>query len=301
MKDDKNWPLVLKEEAEVDFDICVFHANCADGFGAACVVKNQFPDSKMIFHPGHHGEKPPSAKGKRVLIVDFSYKRDRLIELAAESKSVLILDHHKSAEADLVDLPKNVTVVFDMTKSGALLTWDYFNPKEEAPILIQYISDRDIWEFKLPNSAEVAAALFSYEYEFDIWMDFIFKGGQGKVDELMKDGQILVKKQTKDIHELIKKAGHKLTVNGTEVPALNCPYFFSSEAGNIMAQNEPFAVCYMLTGSTIQFSVRSTDEGEDGSLVAALYGGGGHRNASGFQLPLTPDWKDVLAAEVKSK
>ncbi|WP_224794071.1 DHHA1 domain-containing protein [Pseudomonas fluorescens] len=33
------------------------------------------------------------------------------------------------------------------------------------------------------------------------------------------------------------------------------------------------------------FSLRSTDEGMDVSEVASQYGGGGHRNASGFRVP----------------
>ncbi|WP_277343388.1 DHHA1 domain-containing protein [Pseudomonas viridiflava] len=31
--------------------------------------------------------------------------------------------------------------------------------------------------------------------------------------------------------------------------------------------------------------MRSTDEGLDVSEIAKLYGGGGHRNASGFRVP----------------
>jgi nanoRNase/pAp phosphatase (c-di-AMP/oligoRNAs hydrolase) len=33
---------------------------------------------------------------------------------------------------------------------------------------------------------------------------------------------------------------------------------------------------------TVSFSLRSSDDGEDVAEVAKQYGGGGHRNASGF-------------------
>jgi uncharacterized protein len=37
------------------------------------------------------------------------------------------------------------------------------------------------------------------------------------------------------------------------------------------------------------FSLRSSDAGVDVLEIAKRYGGGGHRNAAGFQMPI--DWK----------
>lgn len=52
-----------------------------------------------------------------------------------------------------------------------------------------------------------------------------------------------------------------------------------------MAKGEPFAVTYYDGPSHRHYSLRSTDAGLDVSLIAKAYGGGGHRNASGFRLP----------------
>jgi oligoribonuclease NrnB/cAMP/cGMP phosphodiesterase (DHH superfamily) len=62
----------------------------------------------------------------------------------------------------------------------------------------------------------------------------------------------------------------------------NLPYTMSSDAGHEMAKGKPFAACYWDTPKGRVFSLRSTDEGADVSEVAKQYGGGGHRNASGF-------------------
>ena len=81
-------------------DICIYHGNCADGFGAAWAVWKRFGDA-VEFVPGVYGQEPPAVGGKHVLMVDFSYKRSVLGRMACSAASIVILDHHKTAEADL--------------------------------------------------------------------------------------------------------------------------------------------------------------------------------------------------------
>jgi uncharacterized protein len=76
-----------------------------------------------------------------------------------------------------------------------------------------------------------------------------------------------------------------MVIGGFDVPVANLPYTLSSDAGHLMAQNEPFAACYWDTPDGRVFSLRSSDAGQDVSAVAKSYGGGGHRNAAGFQVP----------------
>jgi len=265
--------------------LCIYHGNCADGFTAAWVVSKALPDAE--FYEGHYGSPPPDCTGRDVLMVDFSYKRPVLLEIAAQAKSVLILDHHKSAQADLVDLPSNVTAIFDMGRSGARMTWDYFLDMEgNAPSkLIQHVEDRDLWRFKNENTRAFQANLFSYEYTFANW-DAIGKicSDAAEYQRFVAEGEAIERKHFKDVRELIAAAAMRGTIGGIDVPVLNAPYFYSSDAGHIMAQGEPFAACYWDTPKGRVYSLRSSDEGMDVSEIAVAYGGGGHRNAAGFTL-----------------
>ena len=81
--------------------MCIYHGNCADGFGAAWVVRKAL--GEIDFHPGKYQEPPPDVTGKDVVMVDFSYKRPVLLEMAEKANSILILDHHKTAAEDLLD------------------------------------------------------------------------------------------------------------------------------------------------------------------------------------------------------
>lgn len=274
-----------------NIDIVIFHGHCADGFGAAIVAKKHYPNA--IFHPGFHGDNPPeNIEGKDILIADFSYKRNVLIQMASKAKSILILDHHKSAEADLKDLPcENVTTIFDMNRSGAMITWDYLNPGLEAPMIIKHIQDRDLWRFAIEGTKEISAALFSYEYDLDAWTAFI---DFDLSEMLIAEGRTLVRKQDKDVKEMISKYGHEMEIYGQRVPAMNTSYFYSSDVGSEMAKGKPFAACYFMDSNWVYFSLRSNNEGMDVSVIASYYGGGGHRNASGFKISRTgPEWKQM--------
>jgi hypothetical protein len=107
--------------------LCIYHHGCIDGFAAAWAVRKHYGDGEVDFHPGIYGEAPPDVTGRVVILVDFSYKRPVLLQMCAQAACVLILDHHKSAAADLVDLPDNAVTVFDMDRAGAMLAWDYFH------------------------------------------------------------------------------------------------------------------------------------------------------------------------------
>src|SRR5271168_4499839 len=147
--------------------LCIYHGNCADGFGAAWVVREALGD--VDFHPGVYSEPPPNVAGREVYIVDFSYKRPVLLEMAKVAEGITVLDHHKTAADDLKMLPANVDSVFDMEHSGAILAWDYWFADKPSPLLLRHIEDRDLWRFLLPGTREIQANVFSYPYDFAVW------------------------------------------------------------------------------------------------------------------------------------
>lgn len=283
--------------------LCIYHGNCADGFGAAWAVRHALGDD-VEFLAGHYGHDAPDVTGRDVILVDFSYKLDVLHELSFTANSILILDHHKSAQEDLIGLEvvkeklgydgffnelgpfcvsQNkplVGALFDMERSGAMLAWDFFHD-EPAPDLIKHIQDRDLWRFELPGTKEIQAAVFSYPYDFAIWDELIL---ERSTESLYKEGVALMRKHMKDVNELIRSAAHRTVIAGYDVPLLNAPYFFSSEAGNIMSKDEPFAACYYETSKGRTYSLRSQVSGVDVSVIAGLFGGGGHKNAAGFRI-----------------
>lgn len=274
--------------------LCIYHANCADGFGAAWVVRQALGAENVEFHAGHYGKPAPDVEGRDVIIVDFSYPYELLVLLGHQARSILIIDHHKTAAEALAQLPtapscfaewapstQRVGTVFDMNRSGAGLTWDYFNPGQHRPALINHIEDRDLWRFKLEGTREIQANLFSYPYDFEVWDALM----NTPTSQLLAAGKAIERKHHKDVAELVAGSKRRMVIAGFDVPVANLPYIHSSDAGHLMAIGEPFAACYQDTSEHRYFSLRSHDQGLDVGEIAKRYGGGGHRNAAGFKVP----------------
>ena len=258
--------------------LCIYHGNCADGFSGAWVVRKALGD--VEFHAGVYQNPPPDVTGKDVVLVDFSYKRQEMESIVDRAASVLVLDHHKTAEEDLRGLT-GATVVFDMERCGSMIAWDFYFPRDPVPPLLNHIQDRDLWRFALRKTREIQASVFAYEYRFDVW-DFLMSAD---LDLLASEGEAIERKHFKDIRELTQVVTRDMTIGGHSVPVANLPYTLTSDAGHLLAKDKPFAGCYWDTPEGRVFSLRSTETGMDVSEIAKQYGGGGHKHASGFRVP----------------
>lgn len=276
--------------------LCIYHGNCADGFASAWVVRRRFGEGNVDFHAGVYGQEPPDVTGRDVVIVDFSYRYAALDTMAGTAKRILVLDHHKTAAEDLARVPiafddwenhrdgekEPIVAIFDMNRSGAMITWDFFFPGESAPRLLHHIQDRDLWLFNLDGTREIQATVFSFPYDFAVWDRLM----DTPVDQLIGEGRAIERKHHKDIAELVGVSKRRMKIGGHDVPVANLPYTLSSDAGHLMAKGEPFAACYMDNPNGRVFSLRAAPGGVDVSIIAKGYGGGGHKAASGFTVPI---------------
>jgi uncharacterized protein len=269
--------------------LCIYHGFCADGFTAAWVVWKWHGAGQVEFHAATHGESPPEVGDREVYLVDFSYPRPTIEAMARHARTLTVIDHHVTAAQELEGLIRHdgvVDGVFDLEKSGCLLTWEWFFRDKPPPAALLAVNDRDLWRFERPWTREIALALTSYPYDFATWETLM---GNDRLDALRQEGVTLERKQQKDIAETIAAGRHLITIAGHTVPACNVPSPWASDAGHLLAQGHPFAACFWIDGAQIAFSLRSTPDGLDVSEIAQQFGGGGHRHAAGFKLPWTAD------------
>lgn len=251
----------------------IYHAHCDDGFGAAWSAWKRLGDA-AAYLPANHGDPPPELPAEAVLaMVDFSYPRPLIDQLASHLKGMVILDHHVTAQSDLSGLE---FAVFDMERSGAHLSWNFFHADQPLPELLAYIEDKDLWRFRLPQSKEVTAALRSYPMDFQLWDSLT-------VENLKAEGISLLR------HELQVVKAHCSRMRweslaGYRVPVVNATDYRSEIANCLccMHKDAPFAAAYFDTAEGFRsWSLRSVGEFSVAD-VAKKYGGGGHRNAAGF-------------------
>ena len=258
--------------------LVIYHDGCADGFGAAWVCHVLFEDPTTTYLPAKYGDRPPNVKGLDVIIVDFSYPRVVLEQLHAEANSLLVLDHHQTAQADLAGLDY---AVFDMTRSGAALAWDYFHSFRVGvrPPLVDYVQDRDLWRWRLQWSREVSAWLATVPKTFKDWgaANVMLCNSLGFVDFA---GKALLRAQ--DQVKAAKRARLVWAADGSEVPCVNASDVDLSELLNRLAQDKPFAIgWWQREDGMFVYSLRSVGD-YDVSAYAKRFGGGGHKHAAGF-------------------
>lgn len=278
--------------------LVIYHGTgCLDGFGSAyaayCFFKKEQGVDAEYLAVAHGDVLNLEVGGRDIYIVDFSFKRDVLSGLCDKANKVVVLDHHESAQKELEgldDLYSNLTVVFDMARSGAVITWEYFHQVPVPPLLAN-IQDRDLWQFRIPDSKHVNAALMSYPYEFELWDQFANCNDHLKT--LIIEGRAINRFRDKMI-ETYKKKVIFGKIAGFTVPIVSCPNVITSELLSELAIGHPFAASYSDKGDKRGWSLRSTKEGENVASIAAAFGGGGHPNAAGFGVSITGQTFEVL-------
>lgn len=255
----------------------LYHGGCTDGFTAAWAAWKRLGNTVAYIPVSYDGKMPEIPDNSVVYLLDFSYNRERLLKMKEKMLKVVVLDHHKTAEAELKDIEG---CNFDMNRSGAMMSWDYFHPGIKAPDLVSYVQDRDLWQHKLKDSEEVSAAINSYTFDFGIWNLMAAK----PISELVDIGVHVLRAKDIQVDRMCDQVLW-VKIGKYSVPASNATTHMSEVAHKLldMYPDAAFAANYRLMGSAqVVWSLRSRKNTVDVSEVAKQYGGGGHREASGF-------------------
>ena len=260
-------------------DLVIYHANCSDGMGAAWSAWQLLGD-RADYYAASHGDPPPDVKGRRVAILDFSYSNPVIKQMIKDAEAFVIIDHHKSAMVELHDI---TSAVFDMNHSGAMLAWKFFHPGKEPPQLIKYIEDRDLWKWELPYSKEFSAAFDMVPWDFEEYSKFV---DDSAIDDAKERGAYILAYSKSVVSKIVKNAS-KRKLGGKDVLVVNSPHWMS-EIGNSLGPKCDFALIWYWDHENQQckVSLRAHHDDEDVSEIAKRFGGGGHRKAAGFALPI---------------
>lgn len=277
--------------------VVVYHAHCVDGFGAAFAAWCALGNSAEYLPVSYSEPMPEIPDGARVYIVDFSWPfdheaREQLLALAARCE-LTVLDHHKTAREALEGLD---FAHFDMSKSGAVLAWEYFQnvePAEDAygvrgpvPQLLLYIQDRDLWKWELPNSREFSAGLSLVKREFDRWLAIIAPESERRRD-IIAEGRISLKRDGILVESMCKRAYQTALTDGKRmvpIMAVNAPVLQSECCHRLLEKfpDHQVVAAYFDENTLRRFWSLRSRPGFDCSVIAKVRGGGGHAQAAGF-------------------
>lgn len=270
--------------------LVLYHGKCLDGMTAAWAVRKALGDVDYV--PVSHGDAPPDVAGRDVVIVDFSYRRAVMEAMALKARSLLVLDHHRSAQADLAGLP---FAIFDMERSGAGMAWDWFHPGQPRPALVNLVEDGDLWRHALQGSKEFQLRLEMEPMNFANW-DRIAGMSKQELEAFITEGSVLKRAFDGEIVALLEDC-YAVTLAGETGLAVNASARYNSALGHHLAiKSGSFGMVWRQLDGALKISLRSCGD-YDVARLAVRFGGGGHSNAASFTLPVNIEGYAIVAGK----
>lgn len=282
--------------------LVIYHGFCDDGFGAALAAYLKFGDT-ADYVGMQYIDPMPDMKNKKVYIFDFSFPPEILLNPELGAKSITMLDHHLSAFEDwnteyFYDDVKDITVRFNMNKSGAMLAWEFLFPTTQAPILFLHIQDNDLWKFSMEETKPFIRNLRSYPMNFKVWIDLLnYTNGPQGYDLFVIDGQAQQRSFDSQLAYILEKSQTKeVTISGIKGLAINANGTFASELGDTLSVRcGTFGLVYSIEKDMMKCSLRSQKSGTcNVKVLGKLFGGGGHKNASGMVMDIKTFTQQIL-------
>ena len=327
--------------------LIAYHANCADGIGAAHAVTKALTDPAkwgilperldylaMRYTDGSYEElikKIASDEYCELFVVDFSLPvitLDDILNITPPLDNIYIMDHHKTAyemyktafpniipdwdwylnKSTHNDGATNLEIVLDLSECGTTLVHkelsDHRYNEYYIPILYLYIKDRDLWQKKLHGTEEINQVLKEWVLSISpvhikeqlAAMDKLMLAMEEALPKVIEEGKELLERYKVQVQKYANGYGilgsKPDTPRARNVLYAQCPPEYASDVGNILAEKQGYySVTYSLAdpakdGETYKFSLRSVDRPDgsyvDVSILARLFGGGGHAKAAGF-------------------
>lgn len=306
--------------------VIIYHDNCSDGFTAAAIAQLFFSyntdlNCKVEYVPGKHGQSLDSSinlKDKIVMFLDFTYPLEELKTIINQSEAVYFLDHHVTGINNIKTLDKDsdyCVKIFNfssMEKSGARIAWDFFSSEDTSkkfgnsiPKTVTYVENRDLWKltdetvYYLTSLEKDGISIDLYKNEINSYIANHYLDYQDRIQHHITHGKVLREYFNSLVKKQMSKVSYASFNSYQNIPIINCSTFeFVSDLGNLIAQEHPdtFVILYNIDNlKDVKLSFRSIKF--DTTLVAKLFGGGGHKNASGACLSVTDFFKTFNISE----
>lgn len=280
-----------------NFDVCVYHNPCSDGLASAWIVKTHIPNIGLFpynFQSLIDDKTLTLFTDKKVIFVDCAPKLNEIEILKQTCKDIFVIDHHKTNKNILSTT--NIKFIYNEYLSGCQIVWKYFNNDLPVPWFINYIADRDLWTWTLPNSKTINTGLFNDDHITFNGLDKLSLGNT-TIDDIYKIGTIYERILEKEINKNIKSA-IQMRYNEYNIWVFGGNPEYRSESGNKLL-NIPFPDGtmpnftvfwqYNIKGNEFWLSFRGNDNGPDLTVICGKYGGGGHKNAAGCSVKSLTD------------
>ncbi len=281
--------------------ICIHHNKDLDGFSSGAIVKLKYPDAKLI---GWDYKDPipdfEQFKGEEVIMIDISFPLEKLLHLGTLC-NLTVIDHHISfykevdnwlnhnySEIQTHDLRLlSFKYIYELGVAACEIGWKYLFPEKEIPKAITLLGRYDTWR---QNEGDWEGETLPFQYwtrlectSPETFPDFLF-WEIADLKEQVEIGSYIIDYQEQQDMLACQRSSFERDFNGLRAICLNTRAF-SSNTMKTVYDNEKhdIMVGFEYTGTKWSISLRSIGDKADCSIIAKERGGGGHKNAAGFE------------------
>lgn len=268
----------------------IYHDADLDGICSGAILIKRFPYAKLIGHD-YGRELPLIPDGQDIIMADISLPMDQMGELARRSNSFVFIDHHETAirQFKAMGLSLDITGVLDTKFAACELTWDHCYPGVPAPRAVRLLGMYDTWRNQTSEQWETEILPFQYGMRWvqnpdDFPKEVLYSNLADYCDEYIRDGKTILRYQRVQDKKTCKYAFETVAF-GHNTIAMNATTFNSQSFESVYdPAKHDLMMVFCFNQGRWKFSIYSTRSDIHCGELAALYGGGGHKGAAGFQV-----------------
>lgn len=285
--------------------IGIYHSRDLDGLCSGAIMKLRYPDIKLIGYD--YGEPFPWSQipqREEIIMADVSLP---MVDMAALSvwsgHQFTWIDHHISAIKDFnnyqdIDL-QATTAVLNNTISACEGVWKYLFPNEEIPLLVFLLGKYDTWRQKPEFNYYIGQVTWENALAFQMGMrsakrynidwicEFLSSHRTRPIDNIKQEGKAILEYQDQINETQCKQNAFEAEFEGLRAICLNGGGFNSQVFDSVWNPDKyDIMIPFVYNGKQDfwKFSLYTTKDNIDCSVIAKNFGGGGHAKASGFQV-----------------
>lgn len=278
--------------------ICIYHSKDLDGYCSGAIVKLKYPDAKLIGYD--YGQEFPLEEipeGEPIIMIDVSLPMHMMAYLSKYSGYQLTwIDHHISAISDYKNHDHmGINAVLENGVAACEGGWKYLFPDIEIPEAVKLLGEYDTWRNGDKKRWDERIMPFQYGMRMvcssaeTFPNDVIGFGGMAGINKIIDNGDLILEYQ-KVQNERACKSAFEVNFEGVRGIALNNGGANSQVFASVYDESKhDVMIPFVFTGKHWTFSLYTTKDEVDCSVIAKSKGGGGHKKAAGFQLPELPD------------
>lgn len=276
--------------------IVIYHSADLDGVASAAICKKKYPEAKLIGYD-YWQELPwdQLPAGEPVIMVDVSVKMPEMCRLAEHCGELTWIDHHGSAidefEQYSCEGKKSIIAILKVGLAGCELTWDHLYNGTPMPKAIQLLGAYDV--FRQDNAEYWNSQVLPFQWgmrlvtktKIENFDDFFLMEDRytlTDISDIMQDGTTILQYQFQQ-DEAAMRGAFEIQFQGLRAIACNIKGVGSLAFQSVYdPEKHDLMVAFGYGHGKWAFSLRTTHEHVDVSLIAKQFGGGGHKKAAGF-------------------